>query len=187
MEELSRQFIVNAYLDLGWAPKLGETITVEQQMRDLMIADQHRKLVYGQLTALSEGGFLKPVGDDSWEVIYLPVREEALKWVDRLAQQMPEFASEAELQKLAGPNLAGVLCGELDPLEVLFPQGSSRVMERFYREGADFPVINEQIRLALVSAVKDLPARRAIRVLEVGAGTGSLTGHILSVFPPERT
>ena len=187
MEELSRQFIVNAYLDLGWAPKLGETITVEQQMRDLMIADQHRKLVYGQLTALSEGGFLKPVGDDSWEVIDLPVREEALKWVDRLAQQMPEFASEAELQKLAGPNLAGVLCGELDPLEVLFPQGSSRVMERFYREGADFPVINEQIRLALASAVKDLPARRAIRVLEVGAGTGSLTGHILSVFPPERT
>jgi amino acid adenylation domain-containing protein len=187
MEELSRQFIVNAYLDLGWAPKLGDIITVERQMRDLMIADQHRKLVYGQLTALSEGGFLKPLGDDSWEVIDVPVSEEALKWVDKLAQQMPEFASEAELQKLAGPHLAGVLCGELDPLEVLFPHGSSRAMERFYREGADFPVINEQIRLALAAAVKELPERRAIRVLEVGAGTGSLTGHILSVFPPDRT
>jgi len=115
------------------------------------------------------------------------VSEEALKWVDKLAQQMPEFASEAELQKLAGPHLAGVLCGELDPLEVLFPHGSSRAMERFYREGADFPVINEQIRLALAAAVKELPERRAIRVLEVGAGTGSLTGHILSVFPPDRT
>lgn len=187
MEELSRQFIVNAYLDLGWAPQLGDIITVAQQMRDLMIADQHKKLVYAQFTALSEGGFLKPVGDSSWEVIEVPVREEALGWVDKLALQMPEFASEAELQKLSGPNLAGVLCGELDPLEVLFPQGSSRVMERFYREGADFPVINEQIRLALAAAVKNLPARRAIRVLEVGAGTGSLTGHILSVFPPERT
>ncbi|NLT70348.1 MAG: SDR family NAD(P)-dependent oxidoreductase, partial [Verrucomicrobiaceae bacterium] len=187
MEELSRQFIVNAYLDLGWTPRVGDIITVERQMRDLMIADQHAKLVYGQLTALSEGGFLKPVGEDSWEVIDIPVREEALKWVDKLAQQMPEFASEAELQKLAGPNLAGVLCGELDPLEVLFPHGSSHVMERFYREGADFPVINEQIRLALAAAVKNLPQRRALRVLEVGAGTGSLTGHILPAFPPERT
>jgi microcystin synthetase protein McyG len=35
--------------------------------------------------------------------------------------------------------------------------------------------------------VKNLPERRAIRVLEVGAGTGSLTGQILTVFPPDRT
>ncbi len=156
-------------------------------MRKLTIANQHKKLVYGQLTALSEGGFLKPVGEEEWEVIDVPVYEEAVKWVDKLAQQMPEFASEAELQKLAGPNLAGVLSGEKDPLEVLFPGGSSRVMERFYREGADFPVINEQIRLALEKAVEKLPARRAIRVLEVGAGTGSLTGQVLSAFPAERT
>ncbi len=187
MEEISRQFIVNAYIELGWQPRVGDRVTVPGLMRELMIADHHRKLVYGQLTALSEGGILEPRGDEEWEVVETPMHEEALKWVDRLAKQMPEFASEAELQRLAGPNLAGVLCGEKDPLEVLFPQGSSRVMERFYREGADFPVINEQIRLALARAVADLPERRAIRVLEVGAGTGSLTGQILSVFPADRT
>lgn len=187
MEELSRQFIINAYLDLGWSPKIGDIITVERHMRDLSIADQHRKLVFGQLTALCQGGVLKPVGESEWEVIELPMHEEALKWIDRLAKQMPEFASEAELQRLAGPNLAGVLCGEMDPLEVLFPGGSSRVMERFYREGADFPVINEQIRKALVKALENLPLRRAIRVLEVGAGTGSLTSQILAAFPSDRT
>lgn len=187
MEELSRQFIVNAYLDLGWDPKVGERVTVDGLMRDLLVADNHRKLVYGQLTALTEGGLLRNVGEEEWEVVEAPVREDALRWVDRLAKDMPDFASEAELQRLSGPNLAGVLSGETDPLEVLFPQGSSRVMERFYREGADFPVINEQIRLALARAVADLPERRAIRVLEVGAGTGSLTGQILSVFPADRT
>jgi len=187
MEELSRQFIVNAYLDLGWQPKIGDRIVIPELMKSLMIADQHRKLVYGQLTALTEGGLLKQVGEEEWEVLETPLREDALKWIDRLAKEMPDFASEAELQRLSGPNLAGVLCGEKDPLEVLFPQGSSRVMERFYREGADFPVINEQIRLALAKIVSGLPERRAIRVLEVGAGTGSLTGHILTVFPPDRT
>lgn len=187
MEEISRQFIANAYIELGWQPSVGDRITVDSLMRDLMIADHHRKLVYGQLTALQEGGLLKQVDEEEWEVLEVPVKEDALKWVDRIAKEMPEFASEAELQRLTGPNLAGVLCGETDPLEVLFPQGSSRVMERFYREGADFPVINEQIRLALARAVADLPERRAIRVLEVGAGTGSLTSLILSVFPPDRT
>lgn len=187
MEELSRQFIVNAYFELGWDPKIRDTITMDQHMLDLSIADHHRKLVFGQLTALTEAGFLKAVEENRWEVVEIPTIEDALKWVDRLANEYPEFASEAELQKLTGPNLAGVLSGETDPLEVLFPGGSSAVMERFYREGADFPVINEQIRLALAAAVENLPERRAIRVLEVGAGTGSLTNQILSVFPPERT
>ena len=187
MEELSRQFIVNAYHQLGWNPSVGDKMTVEQHMRDLSIADHHKKLVRGQFTALTEGGFLKEVADDEWEVIETPTYEEALPWVKKLASELPQFASEAELQIQAGPNLAGVLSGETDPLEVLFPGGSSQIMERFYREGADFPVINEQIKLALAEAVKNLPERRAIRVLEVGAGTGSLTSGILPIFPADRT
>ncbi|MAS92169.1 MAG: hypothetical protein CMO55_03140 [Verrucomicrobiales bacterium] len=186
MEELSRQFIINAYFDLGWDPKVGDRITIGELMFALTIAKQHEKLVFGQLTALCEGGFLKQDGDE-WEVIEVPAYEDGLPWVEKLMHELPEFASEAELQRQTGPNLAAILCGEMDPLEALFPGGSSHIMEHFYREGADFPVINEQIRKALAKAISDLPERRAIRVLEVGAGTGSLTSQILSVFPPERT
>ena len=60
-------------------------------------------------------------------------------------------------------------------------------MERFYREGADFPVINAQIKDALKAAIANVPERRAIRVLEVGAGTSSLTSKVLDVFPADRT
>lgn len=187
MDAVSRQFILNAYRELGWDPQLGDRVSVGDLMRELSISDQHRKLVYGQLTALTEGGFLKPIAEEEWEVVEVPTFEDPVPWIDELESRMPHFASEAELQRATGPHLGGVLCGETDPLEVLFPGGSSEMMERFYREGADFPVINEQIKLALAKAIENLPARRAIRVLEVGAGTGSLTKRILPAFPPERT
>ncbi|MCB1234125.1 MAG: polyketide synthase dehydratase domain-containing protein, partial [Verrucomicrobiae bacterium] len=187
IDQASRQFIVNAYLDLGWRPVVGDRITIPALMAHLDIADQHRKLMYGQLTALIEGGWLKQTGDEEWEVVKAPEFECAIELLDRLSAELPRFASEVELQRATGPNLAGILSGEIDPLEVLFPGGSSDMMETFYREGADFPVINPLIRVALEKTIARLPVRRAIRVLEVGAGTGSLTKSILPVFPPDRT
>jgi amino acid adenylation domain-containing protein len=187
IDQASRQFILNAWLDLGWQPRPGDVVEVETHLRHLNIANHHRKLVFGQMTALAEGGWLKQVGEESWEVVKQPERACAIGLLDQLAEELPRFASEVDLQRHTGPNLAGILSGEIDPLEVLFPGGSSEMMETFYREGADFPVINPLIGVALKKAIEKLPPRRAIRVLEVGAGTGSLTKEILPVFPADRT
>ncbi|NNE90007.1 MAG: amino acid adenylation domain-containing protein [Verrucomicrobiales bacterium] len=187
IDQASRQFIVNAYFNLGWQPQVGDKVEVREHVRELDIADQHERLVYGQLTALEEGGWLRKAGEETWEVISVPEETCAEELLDQLEEELPRFASEVELQRQAGPNLAGVLTGTYDPIEVLFPGGSSDMMERFYREGADFPVLNGQVLAALERAVADLPERRAIRVLEIGAGTGSLTQRILPAFPADRT
>ena len=187
IDQASRQFIVNAYYELGWEPKVGDKIEIPEHMRALDIADQHERLVYGQLTALEEGGWLKKAGEETWEIVKVPELIDAVALLDHLSAELPRFDSEVELQRQAGPNLAGVLTGTYDPVEVLFPGGSSEMMERFYREGADFPVLNGQVLAALERTVADLPKRRAIRVLEIGAGTGSLTQRILPAFPADRT
>ncbi len=188
LDEVAYDFIANSYLELGWQPEVGDVISVESLMEELNIASHHAKLVHGQFVALQEAGILKDIEDFNWKVTRVPEHKEGMMEVlDKVENDLPQFASEVELQRVTGPNLAGVLSGEVDPLEVLFPGGSGHIMERFYKEGADFPVINPQIRDALAKAIENVPERRAIRVLEVGAGTGSLTAGLLDVFPADRT
>ena len=81
----------------------------------------------------------------------------------------------------------GVLCGAVDPVHLLFPGGSSDLLETFYVEAFDFPAYNELIPAAVEQAIKNLPGRRSLRVLEVGAGTGSLTKAVLPVLPSDQT
>ncbi len=188
MEDAAIRFIINAYLELGWSPQVGDEVTVQKLVEELDIASQHTKLVHGQCEALARKGILECAGADVWRVARVPeFSDHLLEELDQIDQELPQFGSEVTLQRVTGPNLGGVLSGETDPLEILFPGGSGEIMERFYREGADFPVINEQIREALAAAIARVPERRAIRILEVGAGTGSLTSHILNLFPADRT
>ncbi|MEM7698936.1 MAG: acyltransferase domain-containing protein, partial [Verrucomicrobiota bacterium] len=187
IDRLSHQAVINAWLKLGWTPVVGQTFDLDQHLAALSIASHHRRLIYAHCESLSKSGFLKSVGEESWEVIEVPVYEDVEPWLDQIEKELPAFKSEAELQRLAAPHLAEVLNGEIDPIDVLFPGGSSRVMETFYRDGADFPVINEQFRAALEKAVEGLPERRAIRILEVGGGTGSLTSYLLDSLPADRT
>ena len=94
-------------------------------MCDLNIASQHEKLVHGQFVALSEAGILKEEKEGTWKVTKVPTHfDNMLEELDRLDFELPQFGSEVELQRASGPNLAGVLSGEVDPLEVLFPGGS---------------------------------------------------------------
>ena len=89
------------------------------------------------------------------------------------------------LVQATGPRLAEVLSGQIDPLELLFPGGSNELLESFYTQGGDFPAFNRLIQVAVAKAAEALPPRRAIRVMEVGAGTGSLTRDVLQVLPAD--
>ena len=86
-----------------------------------------------------------------------------------------------------GSNLASVLTGETDPLSLLFVGGDVSEAEQLYEDSPIVRLTNTVCREAIEWTVRRLPPERPLRVLEIGAGTGGLTTHVLPCLPADRT
>ncbi|HTQ06404.1 MAG TPA: beta-ketoacyl synthase N-terminal-like domain-containing protein [Polyangiaceae bacterium] len=80
-----------------------------------------------------------------------------------------------------------VLTGKESPLETLFPGGSFELAEGLYTHSSTMRYVNALAASAFEAFAEARGATQALRVLEVGAGTGGTTGSLLAVLPPERT
>ncbi len=98
----------------------------------------------------------------------------------------PEALSEAVLIDRCGSALRRVWRGETEPLELIFAPGTNTA-EHFYESGPTFQIYHRIAASVLSLVVSALPRNRELRILEVGAGTGGLTSHLLPVLPPDRT
>ena len=103
------------------------------------------------------------------------------------AEGVGSIAAELELLTRTGRGLSGVVRGDLNPLEVLFPGGDSSLVERIYRDSPPARAYNELVRESVRQTIAGIGATRRIKVLEIGAGTGSTTASVLDVLPADRT
>jgi acyl transferase domain-containing protein/NADPH:quinone reductase-like Zn-dependent oxidoreductase/thioesterase domain-containing protein/acyl carrier protein len=181
------QLVQRAFTELGWQPRLAERFDLQGFVDALGIAGEYRRLTRNLLRDLETHGCLRSSEESVWEVLRLPDTADGSLALDALAEKYPTSAAEIALLRRAGLNLAKVLRGETDALELLFPGGSQEYLESYYSEGAAFPAHLELMRRGVANAVASLPPRRALRVLEVGAGTGVLTRAVLPVLPSDRT
>ncbi|HEY5706234.1 MAG TPA: SDR family NAD(P)-dependent oxidoreductase [Terrimicrobiaceae bacterium] len=78
--------------------------------------------------------------------------------------------------------LGSLLRGEKEAVQVLFAGAGAELLDQFYGEG----LFTSQFLAAIASAVqeiaRDLPEGRGLRILEIGAGTGGLTSHVLPLL-----
>ena len=81
--------------------------------------------------------------------------------------------------------LIDVLKGNADPLTVLFGSGSPSAAD-LYISAPAAAAANRMLSEAVTAMVEDLPDGRRLRILEVGAGTGSATASVLPVLPEGR-
>jgi polyketide synthase PksM len=93
--------------------------------------------------------------------------------------RLPQHLAILEYIERCGNALAEVIQGRLNPVQLLFPDGSFEVAEAIYK---DLPIplyFNRLASWAMGILLDNIPAERPISILEVGAGSGSTTEQLL--------
>ncbi len=145
----------------------------------LSVVQQHRRLLNRLLEILAEDGVIAPC-DEHWQVLRPLSKVNASALAETLRSVNPEAAVEVDMVERIGRELALALQGQRDPLQLLFPGGSLEEMEKLYRDAPFTRSFNQLAGEAARQLVNHWQAERPLRILEIGAGTGGTTSHVLA-------
>ena len=188
IEELSTDYILLALHLLGWDWREGEPVAIDVLARRLGVADGYHRLFGRFLDILAEDGILRRTGSiEVARVPNVPAEKDLSRRAAALLERLPSTRALITLLTRCGERLTETLRGESDPLELLFPGGSLALAEGLNEETPFARFHNAIVREVVSRVVQDLPADRPIRVLEIGAGTGSTTSYVLPFVPADRT
>ena len=139
----------------------------------LGVVAEHRRLFGRLLAALTRDDVSFPrSAEQLWKEIW---------------ERYPGALAELVMIRPCGRQLAGVLRGDVNPLNLIFPEGSSTIAEHLYQDSPAYRVYNQLVQKAIDEIVCRLPEGRTLRVLEIGGGTGGLSAFVLPKLPPLRT
>ncbi|WP_099053541.1 SDR family NAD(P)-dependent oxidoreductase [Streptomyces malaysiensis] len=84
-------------------------------------------------------------------------------------------------------HLEEVLRGHMSALRLLTAEPAAHLLEQYYDTAPVSRFHNRLAQALLRAQLSHWPADRALRVLEIGAGTGGMTGALLPLLPADRT
>ncbi|RIL12529.1 polyketide synthase [bacterium] len=187
LDRLCAAFAAAALDTVGCPLTPGALIEVDTLAGRLGIAPGKERLVARMLEMLAEEGVLRREAGGSWRVGRAPEPGDPATELRSLRAVHPGGQAELALLERCGARLAEVLTGACDPLSLLFPGGSTALLDPLYRDSATARHANALVAEAVAAAAAGMPADRPLRVLEIGAGTGGTTAFILPRLPAERT
>lgn len=186
VDALGSAYIVAALRQLGFSFHPGERFLASVLRERTGVLLQYEGLLNRLLAMLEDDGILKNLGSE-WEVCYTPDTGDPEELWRKLAVRYSIYHAELMLLGRCGRRLAGVLTGGIEPLQIIFSDTSIGTAEHLYESGPSSRVYNTTLQAGISKIVESLPEEKTIRILEIGAGTGGTTSHLLSKLPMDRT
>jgi acyl transferase domain-containing protein/protein-L-isoaspartate O-methyltransferase len=174
--------IIRTFQEGGVNFQPGAVVTrsdIEQQLR---LNPRHARLMGRLLDILMEDGILVPE-DDRFRVTKSDGAPGESLSVDELVRRHPPCEPEILLTDRCAGRLLDVLRGDCDPLSLLFPGGQIESLEKIYKESPYARSFNSTLSDALEHEIGvRCNTSGMMRILEIGAGTGGTTAHLLPLL-----
>lgn len=180
LQPISVAYILKALEVLGNRLNIAETWTTENLLQSLPIAPKYHVLVSRYLKTLEQAGIIQNQGN-VWIVRNLPTPFSLPEAIENLQTTCPAAKPELEMLQRCGENLAEVLKGNIDPLELIFPAGSVIHAESIYGNSPVSRLMNQRVTQEINSIFKSFSSSdRPYQIIEVGGGTGATSEVILN-------
>ena len=191
LERWSRSRALATLEELGWQREKGAVVDPEDLRQELDVLPEHTRLFRRLFEMLArsgvmeerDDGFLVVVGPEDPLPEHMPADLEA--FADWMRGKYDQGQIEIGLFRRSGLALAEVLRGREDPLTLLFSSGEPTAGD-LYLKAPVARAANKMLSEAVQALVSALPEGRRLRVIEVGAGTGSATASVLPELPDGR-
>ncbi|WP_109280532.1 type I polyketide synthase, partial [Streptomyces orinoci] len=164
------------------AALLGDGRTGTFTVAELPAAPGYGELLELLLRTAHAHGLAEPM-DQGWR---LTRRAAPLERFRAAAEECPGLGVELALLAAVTVQLVEVLRGHRDPAELLAAETNRHLLQELRTDGCTSRYANRAAATVLAELVRRWPAGRPLRVLEVGAGTGGATSHLLPLLP-DRT
>ncbi|KND93702.1 Conidial yellow pigment biosynthesis polyketide synthase [Tolypocladium ophioglossoides CBS 100239] len=171
-------YTVEALADLGCHLR---TLRAGESLPDPVYLSKHDKLMAQMYRILEDAGLIVGGQGSGATRTERPVPEASAQQLhDAIVQEFPQHAAEHQLLRTTGARLADCLAGRAEPLSLLFGDAKARrLMEDVYTNGPMFQAGTSFLTRFLVHACDRFRGSREIRILELGAGTGGTTSHLV--------
>ena len=187
LERLSHRHALAALEDLGWDRVAGTAVEPGKLRQHLQVEARHERLFLRLLEMLAGAGILTRDGDTfvvaigSDDPLPWETAKDARALADRMRQRHAHGAVEIGFLQRCAESLADVLLGRADPVALLFSGEPSAA--DMYGKSAVARAGNRMLADVIGGLSPGLPEGRPLRVLEIGAGTGSATAAVLPELP----
>ena len=188
---LARRFALDALDQLGWHRTSAEVVGADALRERLDVLPEHSQLFRRMLEILAAGDVLRSSGDDfavrvgADDPLPADIPGDPEQFVAELLARYEHASNEIGLFHRCAGALAGVLRGDEDPLTLLFGSGEPSAGDLYIKAPVG-RAANRMLGDAVKALVAELPEGRRLRIVEVGAGTGSATASVLPELPEGR-
>lgn len=178
LQQFSTALICSYFNECGVVIEKGKGYNDADVRKQLGILPSFNKFYNYFLHVLAEDGIIEQENEQIKVVADLDAAGIISNMHDHIIRHYPGSISLFNLITHCIAHYRKALSGEIPAISVLFPEGSSRLLDAVSKDSTVFPgtsIYAQKAKELVLSYVRQYNGSRKIRILEVGAGRGELT------------